>query len=85
MAEIIVYSGPHCPYCVKAKELLKIKGAAFTEVDVKSNPDRLEEMLKLSNGRRTIPQIFINGAHIGGCDDLYALNDKGGLDPLLAQ
>jgi len=83
MAEIVVYSGPQCPYCVRAKELFKRKGVAFTEYDVKSDTARFEEMLAISNGRRTIPQIFINGQHIGGCDDLYALDAKGGLDPLL--
>ena len=83
MAEIVVYSGPQCPYCVRAKELFKRKGVAFTEYDVKSDVARFEEMLAISNGRRTIPQIFINGQHIGGCDDLYALDAKGGLDPLL--
>ena len=83
MAEVVVYSGPQCPYCVRAKELFKCKGVAFTEYDVKSDTARFEEMLAISNGRRTIPQIFINGQHIGGCDDLYALDAKGGLDPLL--
>jgi len=84
MAEVVVYSGPQCPYCVRAKELFKRKGVAFTEYDVKSDTARFEEMLAISNGRRTIPQIFINGQHIGGCDDLYALDAKGGLDPLLS-
>ena len=83
MAEIVVYSGPQCLYCVRAKDLFKRKGVAFTEYDVKSDTARFEEMLAISNGRRTIPQIFINGQHIGGCDDLYALDAKGGLDPLL--
>ncbi len=83
MPDITVYSGPHCPYCVKAKELLKKKGAAFTEVDVKADPAQLEVMLARSGGRRTIPQIFIGERHIGGCDDLYALDAKGELDPLL--
>lgn len=85
MAEVIVYSGPACPYCVRAKELLKRKGIAFTEYNVKEDAARLDEMLAKSNGRRTIPQIFINGQHIGGSDDLHALDAKGGLDPLLAQ
>lgn len=83
MPNIEVYSGPHCPYCVKAKELLKRKGAAYTEIDVKADAAKMEEMLAKTNGRRTIPQIFIGGQHIGGCDDLYALDAKGGLDPLL--
>lgn len=85
MAEVIVYSGPHCPYCVRAKQLLQKKGAVFTEIDVKADPARQEEMIARSQGRRTIPQIFINGQHVGGCDDLYALDAANKLDPLLAQ
>ncbi len=84
MANITVYSGPHCPYCVRAKALLTRKGAAFEEIDVKADPARMDEMMARSNGRRTIPQIFINDQHIGGCDDLHALDAAGGLDPLLA-
>jgi glutaredoxin 3 len=83
MADIVVYSGPACPYCVRAKDLLTRKGAAFTEYNVKADTARLDEMLARSNGRRTIPQIFINGQHVGGCDDLYALEAKGLLDELL--
>ncbi|NBX73127.1 MAG: glutaredoxin 3 [Alphaproteobacteria bacterium] len=83
MPDIIVYSGPHCPYCVKAKNLLTMKGVAFTEYNVKEDTARFEEMLAKSNGRKTIPQIFINGQHIGGCDDLHALHDAGKLDALL--
>ncbi len=85
MAEVIVYSGPSCPYCVRAKELLKRKGAAFTEYNVKEDAARFDEMFAKTGGRKTIPQIFINGQHIGGSDDLHALDAKGGLDPLLAQ
>lgn len=84
MPNITVYSGPNCPYCVRAKALLEKKGAQFEDVDIKSNPDRREEMLAKSNGRQTIPQIFIGGKHIGGCDDLYALEDSGELDKLLS-
>ncbi len=84
MSNIIVYSGPNCPYCVRAKALLKKKGAAFEEVDVKADALRFEEMLAKSNGKRTIPQIFINGVHVGGCDDLHALDAAGKLDPMLA-
>lgn len=85
MPQIIVYSGPHCSYCDRAKALLKKKGVAFEEFDVRADPAKREEMLKKSNGRKTIPQIFINGQHIGGCDDLHALDAKGLLDGLLAQ
>jgi glutaredoxin 3 len=83
MPQITVYSGPNCPYCVRAKELLKKKGAAFTEVDVKADAQQFEKMLSLSNGKRTIPQIFIGNHHVGGCDDLYALDKEGKLDALL--
>ncbi|MBY0427915.1 MAG: glutaredoxin 3 [Alphaproteobacteria bacterium] len=84
MPNIIVYSGPNCPYCVRAKALLKKKGAAFEDVDVKADVARFEEMLAKSNGQRTIPQIFINGVHVGGCDELHALDAAGKLDPMLA-
>lgn len=83
MTEIIIYSTPICPYCDKAKALLKKKGATFSVIDVSENPLTREEMIEKSAGRRTVPQIFINGQHIGGCDDLYALDAKGDLDPLL--
>ena len=83
MTEIIIYSTPVCPYCDNAKALLKKKGATFSVIDVSANPLTREEMIEKSAGRRTVPQIFINGQHIGGCDDLYALDAKGDLDPLL--
>jgi glutaredoxin 3 len=84
MAHIKVYSGPACPYCDKAKALLTRKNAPFEEFNVKADVVKLEEMLELSGGRKTIPQIFIDGKHIGGCDDLYALESAGELDKLLA-
>lgn len=84
MAQITVYSGPNCPYCQRAKMLLQKKGAAFQEFDVKADPAKRDEMLQKSGGKQTIPQIFINGQHIGGCDDLYALDAAGKLDGLLA-
>jgi len=83
LAKVIVYSGPNCPYCTKAKALLHKKNVAFEEHNVKEDSEKLSEMLERTGGRKTIPQIFINGAHIGGCDDLYALNDAGKLDELL--
>lgn len=83
MPTITVYSGPNCPYCVRAKQLLQSKGAAFTDINVKADPAALEQMLSRSNGKQTIPQIFIGDKHIGGCDDLYALDRAGQLDPLL--
>jgi len=84
VANVTVYSGPSCPYCVRAKQLLQRKGVAFTDIDVKADAAKRDEMLKRANGRQTIPQIFINDRHIGGCDDLYALDAKGELDALLA-
>ncbi len=83
MAEIIIYSTDVCPYCVRAKDLLKRKGATYTEINLSRQPELRDEMLAKSNGRKTVPQIFINGQHIGGSDDLYALDKAGGLDPLL--
>ena len=83
MPQITVYSGPNCPYCVRAKALLQKKGAAFDAVDVKADPAKLEEMMQRSGGRKTIPQIFIGDRHVGGCDDLYALDAAGQLDGLL--
>jgi glutaredoxin 3 len=83
VAQITVYSGPQCPYCDKAKALLKRKNVAFEDFNVKADEVKLSEMLQKSGGRKTIPQIFIDGRHIGGCDDLYALEEAGKLDELL--
>ena len=82
MPEIIIYSTEVCPYCVRAKALLQRKGAAFVEIKITDDATR-EEMIKKSGGLRTVPQIFIGGRHVGGCDDLYALNASGKLDELL--
>jgi len=84
-ATIEIYSGDYCPYCARAKALFQKKGAPFTVYDVKSDPAQREAMMQRSNNARTIPQIFINNQHIGGCDDLYALDKAGKLDPLLQQ
>jgi glutaredoxin 3 len=83
MANVIVYSTTYCPYCVRAKDLLTRKGQAFHEINAEDDAVR-EEMIKKANGRRTVPQIFINDLHIGGFDDLYALDKEGKLDSLLA-
>lgn len=83
MPDITIYTKPTCPYCHDAKLLLKAKGVAFKEIDVSRDGDAFTAMLQASGGRRTVPQIFIGGAHIGGCDDIYALDAQGGLDPLL--
>lgn len=85
MAEIIIYSKAMCPYCDRAKALLQQKNAAYVEKRVDQNPDDLQTMLANSNGQRTVPQIFINDQHIGGFDQLWALEQAGELDPLLAQ
>ena len=86
MAEprILVYSTPFCGYCAAAKRLLTAKGAEYTEIDVMMDPERRQEMLAKSGGRRTVPQIFIDGRHIGGFDELNALDKAGDLEPLLA-
>lgn len=84
MAKIEIYTSPTCGYCHAAKRLLGHKGVAFEETDVIRQPEKRAEMMARANGGRTVPQIFINGAHIGGCDDLYALESAGKLDPLLA-
>lgn len=81
--KIVIYTKSYCPACVKAKQLLKNKNTTFTEIDITNNHSLIEEMLSKSSGRKTVPQIFINEFHVGGCDDLYALNDKGKLDELL--
>ena len=79
---IVMYSTPFCGYCGAAKRLLREKGAEFTEIDVMFDPERKNEMIQKS-GRRTVPQIFIDGRHIGGFDDLSALDSSGELDGLL--
>lgn len=84
MARIDIYTTPGCGYCHAAKRLLKAKGADFTEYDLFAEPHLRAEMLARAGGRRTVPQIFIDGQHIGGSDDLHALDRAGGLDPLLA-
>lgn len=82
MANVIVYSTGSCPYCVRAKELLNKKNVTFTDIRVDLQPELREEMISKS-GRHTVPQIFINGQAIGGCDDLYALEQQGTLNQLL--
>jgi len=77
---IEIYSGDFCPYCIRAKSLLKKKGASFIEYNVQRENERREEMLKRTRGARTIPQIFINDRYVGGCDELYALEKVGELD-----
>jgi glutaredoxin 3 len=85
VANVEVYSTQYCPFCVRAKALLKSKGVAFDEIDVSSNPALREKMVELAGGRRTVPEIFINGKIIGGYDELRALEMAGELDALLAE
>jgi glutaredoxin 3 len=82
MAQVIMYSTAYCPYCSKARDLLHQKHIEFTEIRVDLQPELRDEMITKS-GRRTVPQIFINGQAIGGCDDLYALEHQGTLNQLL--
>jgi len=83
MAQVEIYTTSLCPYCARAKRLLSDKGVAFTEIDVSSDGATREAMTKRANGGYTVPQIFIDGTHVGGCDDLYALDRAGKLDPML--
>ncbi|HEX4409512.1 MAG TPA: glutaredoxin 3 [Xanthobacteraceae bacterium] len=85
MAAIDIYTIRYCPYCSDAKELLAGKGVSFHEIDASGNRDIRAEMMQRANGRSSFPQIFIGGTHVGGCDDLYALDQAGKLDPLLAE
>lgn len=82
MAEVIMYSTGSCPYCIRAKDLLNKKNVSFTDIRVDLQPELRGEMM-VKSGRRTVPQIFINGQAIGGCDDLYALEAQGKLNQLL--
>ena len=84
MQKVEIYTSPLCGYYHAAKRLLKQKGVPFSEVDILAEPNRKAEMIKRANGGRTVPQIFVGETHVGGCDDLYALDRAGKLDPLLA-
>ncbi|MDP3746141.1 MAG: glutaredoxin 3 [Phenylobacterium sp.] len=84
MAQITIYTKPYCPYCIRAVSLLEKKGAPFTEIEAAFDPARRQEMIQRSGGRATFPQIFIDDRHIGGCDDMMALEYDGKLDELLA-
>lgn len=84
MPDIEIYTTRVCPYCVRAKRLFDKKGVSYREIDVSDDDALRDGMVSRAGGLRTVPQIFIGGKHIGGCDDLYALDSKGGLDPLLA-
>ncbi|MGI3169742.1 glutaredoxin 3 [Pseudooceanicola sp. C21-150M6] len=84
MKPVEIYTSPICGFCHAAKRLLDQKGVTYTEIDVLRDAPRKEEMIARANGGRTVPQIFIGETHVGGCDDLYALEREGKLDPLLA-
>ena len=84
MAQVEIYTTPLCPYCWRAKRLLENKGVVFDEIDLWQHPGRREEMITRTSGRTSVPQIFVDGRGIGGCDDIQALEAKGLLDPLLA-
>lgn len=83
MADIVMYTKKVCPFCVRAKGLLNSKGVDVKEISIEGDVAKRDEMIKLSGGAMTVPQIFINNIHVGGCDDLYALEQKGELDKLL--
>ena len=84
MTQVTIYTKPYCPFCIRAVSLLEQKGAAFTEIEAAFDPDKRQEMMTRSGGRATFPQIFIGEDHIGGCDDMLALERDGKLDALLA-
>ena len=84
MQDVEIYTSPLCGFCHAAKRLLTQKDVTFTEIDVLADPSRKPEMIQRANGGRTVPQIFVGETHVGGCDELYALERAGKLDPLLA-
>ena len=84
MKTVEIYTSPLCGFCFAAKRLLTKKGVSFAEIDVTQDPARRQEMMQRANGRHTVPQIFVGDAHVGGCDDLFALDYAGKLDVLLA-
>lgn len=83
MQPVILYTSPLCGYCHAAKRLLKNKNVSFDEINVMMNPEMRQEMMARANGRHTVPQIFVGDTHVGGYDDLAALDRQGKLDPLL--
>lgn len=85
MAKVEIYSSQFCGYCARAKRLLSQKGVEYVDYDVIEDPDKRTEMTTRAQGRTSVPQIFIDGQHIGGSDDLYALDRAGKLDPLLGR
>ena len=84
MSRVEIYATMFCPFCYRAKKLLDGKGVDYEEIDVTMSPTRRREMTDRAQGQTSVPQIFIDGQHVGGCDELYALESAGKLDPLLA-
>ena len=84
MASVVIYTRQYCGYCSAAKALLEDKGVEYVEHDATGRPELRAEMIEKARGRSTFPQIFINGQHVGGCDDIHALDRSGKLDPMLA-
>ena len=85
MSHVTIYTKPYCPYCIRAVSLLEKKGVAFTEIEAAFDPDKRQEMMRRAGGRATFPQIFVGDRHIGGCDEMLALDRDGKLDTLLQQ
>ena len=83
MSQVTIYTKPYCPFCIRALDLLEAKGVAFDEIEAAFDPAKRQEMIQRAGGRATFPQIFIGGRHIGGCDEMMALERAGKLDPLL--
>lgn len=84
MQKIDIYTKGYCPYCKRAKSLLEAKGAAYNDIEIDKQPELRDSMIVRANGGSTVPQIFIGDTHVGGCDDLFALEANGKLDALLA-
>ncbi|MBU0913624.1 MAG: glutaredoxin 3 [Gammaproteobacteria bacterium] len=84
MAQVTIYTKAYCPYCVRAKALLSQKGVQFDEIKIDEQPELRPAMIERANGRTTVPQIFIGDTHVGGCDDLFALENAGTLNAMLS-
>lgn len=85
MPPVTIYTKPYCSFCIRAVSLLEKKGVPFIEIEAAFDPEKRQEMIERAHGRSTFPQIFIGDRHIGGCDDMMALEREGELDPLLQQ
>ena len=83
MKKVKIYTTPYCPFCIRAKQLLKGKNIDFKEIDLSEEPEKFDEMIKKSNGAKTVPQIFADDTHIGDCDYIHELDNKGELDKIL--